>query len=181
MHRPQALRTPRGLTLLEVMVALVVLLVGLLGMMRLQIIGISSNGGARMQMVGTEIAQELVSGIERLPFGDALIPVTGTSGPTAPTPFGRLVSGATIASGASVWSDASPVPGVRLDTQLPPGFTRRWTVWGYSPSAGALPAVKLVAVSVTWREPALALPREVVLYTQLVDSGALVSNLPANL
>jgi hypothetical protein len=70
---------------------------------------------------------------------------------------------------------------VRLDAELPPGFTRRWTVWGYSPSSGALPAVKVVAVSVTWREPSLALPREVVLYTQLVDPGAIVSNVAANL
>jgi hypothetical protein len=172
----------RGLTILEVMVALSVLLIGLLGMLRLQIIGIGSNNGGRLQTLGTEIAQELVSGLERLPFGDEdLLPVTGTSGPTAPTPFGRLVTGATIATGANEWSDTTPVPGVRLATELPPGFTRRWTVWGYSPSAGALPAVKLVAVSVTWREPALAMPREVVLYTQLYDASALVSNLPANL
>ena len=125
---------------------------------------------------------ELVSGIERLPFGDTLIDETGTSGPTPPTPFGRLVTGATIATGANEWSDSSmKVPGVRLDSELPPGFKRRWTVWGYSPSAGALPAVKLVAVSVTWSEPALAVPREVVLYTQLYDPSAFVSNLPANL
>jgi hypothetical protein len=165
------------------MVALSILLVGLLGMMHLQVIGISSNNGGRLQTLGTEIAQELVSGLERLPFGDTRLTVTGTAGPTAPTPFGRLVIGATIASGATQWSDASAVavPGVRLDTELPPGFTRRWTVWGYSPSIGALPAVKIVAVSVTWREPALALPREVVLYTQLADAGSLVSNLPANL
>jgi hypothetical protein len=175
-------RRPSGLTILEVMVALSVLLIGLLGMLRLQIIGIGSNNGGRMQTLGTEIAQELVSGIERLPFGDSLIDDKGTSGPTAPTPFGRLVSGNTIATGATEWSDSTmKVPGVRLDSELPPGFTRRWTVWGYSPSAGALPAVKLVGVSVTWSEPALARPREVVLYTQLYDSSALVSNLPANL
>ena len=175
-------RRSRGLTILEVMIALSMLLVGLLGMMHLQIIGIGSNNGGRLQTIGTEIAQELVSGLERLPFGDGLINATGTSGPTAPTPFGRLATGATIATGASEWSDSTmKVPGVRLDTELPPGFKRRWTVWGYSPSAGALPAVKLVAVSVTWREPALAMPREVVLYTQLYDASALVSNLPANL
>jgi prepilin-type N-terminal cleavage/methylation domain-containing protein len=177
-HRPGA---PRGFTLLEVMIALTILLVGLLGMMRLQIIGISSNNGGRLQTVGTELAQELVTGLERLPFGDPLLAVTGTAGPAAPTPFGRLVAGAEIAEGGLTWADGSAVPGVRLDTELPPGFTRRWTVWGYSPSSGALPAVKVVAVSVTWREPALALPREVVLYTQLVDPGAIVSNLAANL
>lgn len=176
-------RRSRGLTILEVMIALSVLLVGLLGMLRLQIIGIGSNNGGRMQTVGTEIAQELVSGIERVPFrDDDLIPVTGAVGPTAPTPFGRLVTGATIATGANEWSDSGmKIPGVRLDSELPPGFKRRWTVWGYSPSLNALPAVKIVAVSVTWSEPALPMPREVVLYTQLYDPSAFVANLPANL
>jgi hypothetical protein len=40
--------------------------------------------------------------------------------------------------------------------------------------------VKIVAVSVVYREPIANAPREVVIYTQLYDSGALVSNIPAN-
>lgn len=181
MNRRTA-RRASGLTLIEVMIALSILLVGLLGMMRLQLLGIGATNGARLQTVGTGIAEELLAGLERMPFGDPLVKVTGTSGPTAPTPFGRLVSGTSIATGANVWSDSTPIPGVRLDAQLPPGgFSRRWTVWGYSPSVGALPAVKIIAVSVTWNEQGLSVPHEVVLYTQLVDAGALVSNLPANM
>lgn len=181
MHRVRRLDAGRGFTLLEVMIALSVLLVGLLGMMQLQIIGISSNNGGRLHAVASGVAEELVSGIERLSFSDPRVSMNGTSGPTPPTPFGRLVTGPSIASGGHTWADSDPIPGVRLDTELPPGFTRRWTVWGYNVAASGTPAVKLIAVSVTWREPALAMPREVVLYTQLVDTGALVSNLPSNL
>ncbi len=172
---------PAGLTILEVMIAMGILLVGILGLMQLQVLGITSNNGGRMTSVATDLASELVAGIERLPFGDATISVTGTSGPTAPTPFGRLVSGMTVASGAHDWDDAAPIPGVRGSTEIPSGYQRRWTVWGYSPSTGALPAVKLVAVSVIWYEPSFSAPREIVRYTQLVDSGVLVSNIPANM
>jgi prepilin-type N-terminal cleavage/methylation domain-containing protein len=170
-----------GLTLIEVMIALSILLVGLLGMMHMQIIGITSNNGGRMATVGTEVAQELVQGLERLPFGDPLLESTGTSGPSAPDPFGRLVVGSAVATGAHEWSDSTPVPGVRASTEISPQFERRWTVWGFSPSAGALPAVKIIAVSVVYREPGLAIPREVVQYTQIFDSGALVAAIPANM
>jgi hypothetical protein len=175
-------RNPRaaGLSLLEVLIAMSVLLVGILGMMQLQIFGITSNNGGRMQSVATELAQEVVAGVERLPFGDALLAPSGTTGPAAPTPFGRLVSGTTVATGAHAWDDSAPIPGVRASTAIPSGYERRWTVWGYSPSSGALPAVKLVAVSVVWYEPGIRFPREVVRYTQLVDAGAFVANLPAN-
>jgi type IV pilus assembly protein PilV len=170
-----------GFTLLEVMIAMAILLVGLLGMMRFQMVGISSNNAGRMQTLATGIALELVSGIERLPFGDPLLSPTGTSGPTAPSPFGRLLAdGSTVATGAHAWDDAAPIPGVRLSTEVPSAFERRWSVWGFSPSPGALPAVKIVAVSVVWTEPALRYPRELVLYTQLLDAPALVANLPAN-
>jgi type IV pilus assembly protein PilV len=180
MPTPQRARAPSGLTLLELMIALSILLVGLLGMMHMQIIGITSNNGGRMNTVATELAQELVSGLERLPFGDPLLAETGSTGPSAPTPFGRLVVGGTVASGAHAWDDATPVPGVRLSTDHSPQFERRWTVWGYTPSVGALSAVKVVAVSVVYREPGLSHPREVVHYTQLVDTSSLISNLPAN-
>ena len=177
----RARRSSAGLTLLEVMVALSVLLVGLLGMMHMQIIGITSNNGGRMNTVAAELASELVGGIERLPFADPLAAHTGTSGSTAPAPFGRLVSGNTVLSGAHVWDDATPIPGVRASTEIPPEYERRWTIWGYSPSAGGLPAVKIVAVSIVYREPGVAIPREVVQYTQLVDTTSLITNLPANL
>jgi hypothetical protein len=171
------------------MVAMTILMVGLLGMMHFQILGISANGAARMHTLATELAQEMVSGIERLPFGDPLLAATGSSGPGAPTPFGRLLvpPGREVTAGAHEWNDATPIPGVRPAGGTgfvtgPEGwrYERRWSVWGYSPSAGGLPTVKLVAVSVVYREPLNQLGREVVLYTQLFDPAALITNIPAN-
>jgi prepilin-type N-terminal cleavage/methylation domain-containing protein len=179
-------RRHAGFSLLEVMIALAVLTVGLLGMMHLQIIGIVSNNTGRKHTVATELADELISGIERLPFGDPLLLATGSTGPTAPTPFGRLVTGNTLsasASAARVWSDSTPVPGVRKTTEIGPEqaeYDRRWTVWGYAPSAGAIPIVKLVAVSVVYKERGMNIPREVVLYTQLNEPSSLTANITAN-
>lgn len=174
-------RAPRGFSLLEVIVALSVLLIGLLGMMQLQIFGIGANAGGRRHTVATELAQELAAGMERLSFNDpALLPL-GSTGPTAPAGFGRLVVGNTLdPSPALEWSDSSPIPGVRSAAEVGDQYERRWTVWGYSPAAGSPPAVKIVAVSVVYREAGLQVPREVLLYTQIHDPAALAANLAAN-
>lgn len=185
MNRHAPVRRPNGFSLLEVMIALAVLTIGLLGMMHLQIIGIVSNDTGRKHTVATELADELVSGIERLPFGDPLLSPSGNTGPTAPTPFGRLVAGGTLTStGTHEWSDAThAIPGVRKTTEIGPDhsqYDRRWTVWGYAPSAGAIPIVKLVAVSVVYKERGMSIPREVVLYTQLNEPSSLSANITAN-
>ncbi len=185
MIRPRPARRPAGFSLLEVMIALAVLTIGLLGMMHLQIIGIVSNDTGRKHTVATALASELVSGIERLPFGDPLLLPSGTTGPTAPTPFGRLVTGSTVTvTGTHQWNDTTQaVPGVRNTTEIGPDhsqYDRRWTVWGYAPSAGAIPIVKLVAVSVVYKERGMNIPREVVLYTQLNEPSSLTANITAN-
>jgi len=184
MNRHASARRPAGFSLLEVMIALAVLTVGLLGMMHLQIIGIVSNDTGRKHTVATELADELVSGLERLPFGHPLLSPSGSTGPTAPTPFGRLVAGNTLtATGFRAWSDTDPVPGVRTTTEIGPDhsqYDRRWTVWGYAPSAGASPIVKLVAVSVVYKERGMNIPGEVVLYTQLNEPSSLSANITAN-
>lgn len=171
----------RGVTLLEVTIAMAILLVGLLGMMHFQIAGITGNNGGRMQAIATELAQEVVSGVERIPFGDPIVASTGSTGPAAPAPFGSLLDGSgDVSPGAHEWSDATPIPGVRLAGEVPSGFQRRWSVWGYSPASGGTATVKVIAVSVIYVEPNLRFPREVVRYTQVFDAGALISNIAAN-
>lgn len=176
-------RTSRGFTILEVMIALAVLLVGLLGLLRLHVLGMTSNTGGRMYTEGVEIARELVSGIERLQYTDPLLSENCT-GATATSPCGSLItsSGAVVSTGVHTWADTSPLPGVRPDAALPrPGtFQRRWTVWGYQPAGASVPAARIVAVSVIWSEPTLPRPREVVLYTQLPNPAALMLSLQVN-
>jgi hypothetical protein len=180
------MKTPRGLTLVEATIALTILAVGLIGLMRLHVLGITSNTGGRMHTQAVEIARELVAGIERLGYTDPRLSDTATPASTPPAAFGWLVEGAGVVStdsGIHVWSDASDssqLPGVRPASALPPGFERRWTVWGYVSPSGGITSVRIVAVSVTWREPSFPRLREVVLYTQMPNPAALMASLATN-
>lgn len=197
MARPRP-RPPRGVSLIELMIAMAVIAVGLLAMWNLHVVGLTSTAAGRRHTVAVGLARELLSGLERLAFtddrlGDNEVGQGTPSGLPASALFGPLVDG-----GGNVrttgglrpvheWDDGAAVPGVRLDGEMREagdggGYERRWTVWGVlSPSqAGGTPGVKLVAVSVVWRDPPFARPREVVLYSQVMNPGALASGLAAN-
>lgn len=200
MARPVP-RSPHGSSLIEVMIAMAVMAVGLLAMWNLHMVGITSTAAGRRHTIATALAQELLSGLERLAFTDPHLSENHTgqgtaAGPPATALFGSLVTGAgSVRGGAHEWSDANPVAGVRLDSQMREkaegsarlvnsallAYERRWTVWGLvSPQAGAAgttPGVKLIAVSVVWRDPPFARPREVVLYSQIPNAGSIVAGL----
>ncbi len=193
---PRRTSPARGASLIEVMIAMSVLAVGLLAMWRLHMVGLTSTAAGRRHTIATALARELVSGLERLSYGDPLITpanVTGQPQGVNQTPpagtFGNLVDGSgAIAAGARQWDDANPVPGVRLVSQMREAaegaqYERRWSVWGFvSPRApaGSTPGVKVIAVSVIWHDPPFARPREVVLYTQVVNPASIVTGLGAN-
>jgi hypothetical protein len=187
----------RGVSLLEVMIALGVLTVGLLAMWHLHMIGVGSTSAARRHTIATALARELASGLERLPFADLRLADTAT-GAELPEDgvFGRLVTGegALVGGAHHVWDDDQAIAGVRLDADMreqgdavvPTApcpsrpYDRRWSVWGYvSPRApaGSPSGVKLVAVSVTWCDPPFTRPREVLLYTQVTNPAALAAGL----
>ncbi len=178
----------RGLTLLEVMISMAVLAVGLLGMLQLQILGMTANQGARAHTTALQLGRELVQGLEQLPIDDPLLSGVSTAAPTTlPSPFGALLDGSgTIPSGVHTWNDASPVAGVRLDSTLErdtndgtvPIYRRRWTVWDYVSATGG-PSVKVIAVSVVFRERKIMTQREVVLFTQRANTGLVLSNVAA--
>jgi type IV pilus assembly protein PilV len=174
-------RSQRGFTLIEVMISLGILLVTLIGLMRLQIIGIGSNGGAHMHAQASELGQELAQGLERLQPTDPRLALTEDSGSTAPSSFGPLVNaaGAVVVGNSVAWSDTNPVPGVRTTAQIPTGYDRRWKVWGYSPTNGS-PGALVIAVSVVWHEPALPRAREVVIYTQVPQPTTLMAGIAGN-
>lgn len=162
----------RGMTLIEVMISMSVLLVGMLGMMHLQIYGLTSNQGARAQMQATQLAREVAVALERIPLSDPRLD------PTAD--FGSLMNGASVLPGHL---SASTLPGVRPDSEIEGGaaapvFQRRYTV-RVEGSVGGQAGTKLVAVSVIYRERANPTPREVVVYTHRSDGATLAQNLGA--
>jgi prepilin-type N-terminal cleavage/methylation domain-containing protein len=185
--RPQ--RVARGFTLLEVLIALAVMLVGLLGLMRLQVFGIQANQGSRAHSTAVAVARELALGLERLDFNDPLLTANGV-GATPPSPFGHLLNGTTLSTGTfTTWDDGAHLPrlpGVRPDTALErepggtPVFARRWTVWSYQGSAGPVGS-KIIAVSVVFHERASPVLYEIVYLTSVRDpssisAGALVGS-----
>lgn len=181
-------RRARGVALLEVMIALTILSVGLLGMLQLQILGITANGGARATTYAGQLATELASALERLEFEDPRLTGggSGTSSLTAPEPMGRLLGQDLSGAHVHTWSDsATPqMLGVRLDSSLPadpadptkPLYQRRWTVWDYetnTPTGAA--ASKIIAVSVIYKERGNPVERELVVLTHKANAGLAVS------
>jgi type IV pilus assembly protein PilV len=177
-------RGERGVTLLEALMSLTVLLVGIVGMMQLQIVGITADAGARSHTQAWQLARDLAAGLERLDVLDPLLdPHANTPAPPAGFGHALLPSGEIATDGATVWDDAAPVPGVAatdewilerfggdpIDPDLPL-FQRRWSVW-QSQTAATEGGVKLIAVSVVYREKALTGAREVVLLTQVSNPG----------
>jgi len=172
----------RGVTILEATVSLAILLIGIVGMMQLQVVGVTADAGARSQTQALQMARELAAGLEKLDPFDALV-TAHHGGATPPAEFGRLLQpDGTVASLHTAWDDATPLPGVRTDAEILardgtdpedatlPRFQRRWSVW-QAETAATAGGVKLVSVSVTYREKALPGLREVVLLTQVSNQG----------
>lgn len=182
MNLLNSCRSRRGFTLIEVMVALVVLLVALVGLMRLQAFGLHANQGARTHTQALQLARELAAGLEQLPWDDSRVAPSGTPGSAPPAVFGQLLRG-NATSGFYTWSDSAAVPGVRLDSQITerdvdgtPNFKRRWTVWGMSDGSGRAPGGKLIAVSVVFHERTSSIPYEVVYYGFQGNGASAIAN-----
>src|SRR5512138_469909 len=98
----------RGLTLIEAMISLTLLLVGVLGVMRLQVLGVTANQGARANGQAQELARELTAALARLdPTQDALLAPHVTSA-SPPTDFGNPLdsSGDLATTNWRDWDDA---------------------------------------------------------------------------
>jgi type IV pilus assembly protein PilV len=166
------------------MIALTILCVGLLGMLRLQVLGITANAGARTTTFASQLAIELAAALERLEFDDARL--SGAAGNAEPSPFGRLLGSSLGSAHVHTWDDAAtpPMPGVRLDSALPrapadgtkPQYVRRWSVWDYETgTATGAAAAKIIAVSVIFEERGNPVPRELVVLTHKPNVGLAVS------
>ncbi len=166
----------RGFTLIEVMISMAILLVGLLGMMHLQIWGMTSNQGARAQMQATQLAREMVTAVGRIPFDDPRLAKTDLQVGSV------LGSGGAIQTG--VWTFTS-LPGCRPDSLIEQDssglvYRRFMTVRPVTDSTGKeSTGAKLIGVSVVYRERGSPLPREVLMYISRSRIALLATNVTA--
>lgn len=181
----------RGVTLLEAVISLSILLVGIVGTLQLQIFASTSDEAGRSHTQALQVGHELLAALQQLPPDDAQLKELWTSA-APPAEFGHLLegsSGALTSSPFYTYSDSMPLPGVTLDSDFItasatdplddslPRFQRRWTVWMPVTPSGMVGS-KLIAVSVTWRERSFPQLREAVLYGTVI-SGAAVTALAA--
>lgn len=182
---PNALRPiDRGTTLLEAVIALSILLVGILGMMQLQILGMTSTAGARAHSQALQVAHQLVAAIEQLPPDDPHLTPADFTGATPPAEFGSVLPGPNSlrTSGFREYDDSSPIANAASNAEIAatygadpveggrPRYQRRWQVW-QTDTAAAAGRVMGIAVSVTYREQRMPGLREVVLLTQVSNRG----------
>lgn len=188
----RTVRSPRGTTLLEAVVALAILLVGIAGTMQLQVLGITANAGGRTATHAYQLARELTQALTQLAPGDPLLAADFVSD-APPAQFGRLlINSATIAPVAyKTWDDALPLVGITSNAQVyrihgpdpehpsNPLYQRYWQVWQIPTALGGGGGINVVAVSVIYREPRLPGLKEVVLLTQVTNPGLAAASLAA--
>ena len=117
-----------GMSLLEVLVALAILSVGLLGVASLQITAIKGNASADETVVAAYYAQEKLEEFRR-------------------TAFDNVVSSAGIASGAP---DYASIPtNIAVNSKLSKKSVRIYRVWNVE---NTTPTLKTISVWSCWRE-----------------------------
>ncbi len=67
---PAQRRGQRGFSIIEAMIASIVMLVGLLGLASLQIVGVRSNHFGRHMIHGSQLAQDLIENLQRWDYND---------------------------------------------------------------------------------------------------------------
>lgn len=184
-------RTARGTTLIEAMVALSLLLVGIAGTMKLQVLGVTSNAGARATTEAYQLARELTQALSQLRPEDPLLAFHYRA-EVPPPEFGHLLVNGKLDTTrlATAWNDGMSLPGVTSDAALfryqggdpddpsVPVFRRFWQVWqlpNASTAAATGGGINAVAVVVVYREPGWPQLREAVLLTQVSNTGLAAS------
>jgi type IV pilus assembly protein PilV len=130
-----------GLTLVEVLVALTILSVGLLGVALMQITSISGNTFSREMAVATELGQDMLEKLNALSYEDTAI--TGSASPGTAHPTATDVS-----NGLAVGAGTNNIIDERGLTVGPTIYTRTWNVIDNAPATN----MKTITVTVSWTE-----------------------------
>ena len=146
-----------GFTLLEVLVALTILSVGLLGVALMQVTSISGNTFSREMAVATQLGQDLLEKLRTYDYTstteDTALAGAASPGLTHPTAndvadnLAPAVAGdaANIIDERGLWTALAATLGT---TAGPLIYTREWTVTNATPAAN----MKEIVVTVSWSE-----------------------------
>ncbi|MCI0571754.1 MAG: prepilin-type N-terminal cleavage/methylation domain-containing protein [Myxococcaceae bacterium] len=171
MRPGQRRRThPRGVTLIEAMIAMVVLLIGLLGFASLQVITVRANQFSRRMTQASAMATDIEENIRRWTFNDPrlapMATVTSLSDaaiqsrwdmgradtPTYVAQFSEM-PGDSHASTADALGAGYQGLSPDVDGDGDPEFTRYWNVFAADLQGTGTPNGVLVQIIVRWREP----------------------------
>ncbi len=160
----------RGFTLLEGMVALVLMLIGVLGLAGLQVVGVRANHFGKRMSEASALALDLEEQMGTWPYTDSrLAPVATLSGPSDPQIKGWDLGRAATTSYQPGFSDLAGDPnvvsgragvlasgylGLQSDVSSTgsPDYVRYWNVYTYSDgTSNGL----LIQIFVRWKEPGL--------------------------
>ncbi len=164
MHR----RRPRGFTLIESMVAVVVLLIGALGVMGLARQGEKLNADGRRVMHATALAQDLVANIDLWNYGDVRLANTVPDNDNDIGDGAFQYENATVPphdhGEADLTAGGAPWLGVPAASLADGGYERYWNVSeGDDWNGNGIPDARRIAVIVRW--PQGAGFRRIVLFT----------------
>ncbi len=133
-----------GLTLIEVLIALTILAVGLLGVALMQVTSISGGMFSREMTTATELGQDLVERLKTLQY-------------TSIATDNALIAGShpdstDVTNGLAVGAGSANITDERGQTAGPRLYTRTWTVGDNA--AGSVPTsnMKTITVTVGWSE-----------------------------
>lgn len=125
---PLTVKQEHGTTLIEMMIAMVVLMVGVLGSMALPMVSISSNSRNRWDSTGTIMSEMVIDQISSLPVGGSTTTVTVTD--CAGNTHTIDTVGSSSGTGANL--SGSNIDFTQSASSVPAGYSMLYTVCGNS-------------------------------------------------
>jgi hypothetical protein len=170
-ERTQA--APRGFTVIESLITMVVLIIAFLGFATLQLVGVQANYFGDRLVQASQLATDLAENVRRWPYTDPrLIPLSTILGPSAISDAsitGNWDLGTSLATSSRVqYSDlandtnatnsgalGTNYQGLSSDVNLDgvPDFIRYWNVYAIDLSSSGTPNGLLVQIIVRWKQP----------------------------